>query len=146
MFFLWQSALNNTHSHCGTQQRETVRTPLGMRTAPRVEWTRPAAVRLVHPGSTLCHQWMPGPPKSPSCPQQSRQTHTDWRTPSPWSGKSKLESRRHSSDSTDSRRVTHTEPSAGLVWRTERRRWALLSKTATSVKKHIAAISLIRFC
>lgn len=144
MFFLWPSALNNTHGHCGTQRQETVRTPLGMRTAPRVEWMRPAVVRLVHPGSTLCHRWMPGPPKSPSCPQQSRQTHTDWRTPSLWSGKSKPESRRRSSDSTGSRRVTHTEPSAGPVWRTERRRRALLLKTATPAKKHIADISQIR--
>lgn len=136
MFFLRQSALNNTHNHCGTRRQATVPTSPGMKTAPQVEWMRPTFVHLVHPGSTLCRLWRPGPPESPSCPQHSRQTHTDWRTPSLWSGKSKLKSRRHSSESTGSRRVTHREPSAGLVWHMERRRRVPLLRTATPAEKH----------
>lgn len=126
LFCLWQSALNNTHSRCGTRLRETVPTSRGMKRAPQVERMRPAFVHLLHPRSILRRLWRPGPPESPSCPQQSHQTHMGWSIPSLWSGKSKLKSRRHSSNSTGNRRVIHTEPSAGLVWHTERRRRVLL--------------------
>ncbi len=135
-FPLWQSVLNSTHSHCDTRLRETVPTPLGMKKALQVEWMRPAFVHLLHPGSTLRRLWRPGPPESPSYSQQSHQRHMGWSTPSLWSGKSKLKSRRHSSDSTGNRHGIHTEPSSGLVWHMERRRRVLLFQTAKPAEKH----------
>lgn len=135
-FHLSLSALNNTQSHCGTRLRGSVPTPPGMKTAPRVEWTRPAFVRLLHPGSKLCRQWRPPPPEeSPSCPRQSRQTQTDWSTPSPWSGRSRLKSHWHRPDSTGSRRVIHIKPSDGPAWHTETRRRVLLLETAKPAEK-----------
>ncbi len=130
MFRLWQSALNNTHSHCGTRLRGSFPTPLGMKTAPLAEKRRSAFFHLVHPGSTPSRLWRPKQPESPSCLQQSHQTHTDWRTPFLWSGKSKLTSRQQGSDSTGDHHVIHREPFAGPAWRTERRRRVLLLKTA----------------
>lgn len=134
-FLLWESALNSTRSHCGTRRRGSAPTPPGMKTAPLAGRRRPASARLVHPGSTPRRLWTPRPPGSQSCPPRSRRTHTDWSTPSPWSGKSRLKSRRHSSDSTGSRRAIHKELSAGPAWRTERKRRVLLLKTAKPAEK-----------
>lgn len=136
MFPLLQSALYNTHSRYDIRLRETFPTPPGMKTAPRVAYARPAFVRLFHPGSRLCHQWRPGPPESPSCPQLSRQTHTGWSKPCLWSEKSKPKSRLHSSSSTGGRHVSRTEASAGLVWRTETRKLDPLLETATAAETY----------